>query len=83
MGKKVNVIGQIKYIKVIDDKQKRKMAFVSLNCNNELLDVVCFPEKYVDYQGVLSSKKIILINGFVRERNDTLQVQLERAKELD
>ena len=58
------------------------MAFVTLDCNHQLLDVVVFNEVLVEYSDVLASKKLVLFNGVVRKREDNLQVQLFKAKEL-
>ena len=35
-----------------------------------------------EYSEVLTSKKLVLFNGVVRKREDNLQVQLFKAKEL-
>ena len=82
VDKKVNVIGQIKRIKTIQTKKGDQMAFVTLDCNHQLLDVVVFSEAYNEYSSVLTSKKLVLFNGVVRKREDNLQVQLFKAKEL-
>ena len=82
IDKKVNVIGQIKRVKAITTKKGDQMAFVSLDCNHQLLDVVIFSEVYNEYKNVFDSKKLVLFNGTVRKREDNLQLQLYRAKEL-
>ena len=82
IDKKVNVIGQIKRVKTIQTKKGDQMAFVSLDCNHQLLDVVIFNEVYKEYSSVLNSKKLVLFNGIVREREGNLQLQLYKAKEL-
>ena len=82
LDKKVNVIGQIKRVKTLKTKKGDDMAFVTLDCNNQLLDVVVFNEVYKEYQHVLNSKKLVLFNGVVRKREDNLQLQLDKAKEL-
>ena len=80
--KKVNVIGLIKRVKTIQTKKGDQMAFVTLDCNHQLLDVVVFSEAYNEYGSILASKKIVLFNGVVREREENLQLQLYKAKEL-
>ena len=82
LNKKVNVVGQIKRVKTIQTKKGDQMAFVTLDCNHQLLDVVVFNEAYKEYSSVLNSKKIVLFNGIVREREGNLQLQLYKAKEL-
>ena len=81
-GKKVNVIGQIRRVKVINTKKGDKMAFITLDCNNTLLDVVVFSEVYKTYSSVFESKELVLFNGLVRMREDELQLQLNKAKVL-
>ena len=82
VDKKVNVIGVIKRVKTLKTKKGEQMAFVTLDCNNELLDVVMFSESYSEYSFILDSKKLVLFNGIVREREGKLQLQLAKAKEL-
>ena len=81
-GKKVNVIGQVRRVKVVNTKKGDKMAFITLDCNNELLDVVAFSEAYNAYKEVFESKELVLFNGVVRKRDEQLQLQLDRAKVL-
>ena len=83
IDKKVNVVGQIKRVKSLKTKKGDYMAFVTLDCNNQLLDLVLFSEVYNNYFDVLNSKGLILVNGFVRERNDSLQIQVEKMKKLN
>ena len=82
VDKKVNVVGIVKRVKSLKTKKGDYMAFVTLDCNNQLLDLVLFSEVYNKYLDVLNSKDLILVNGFVRERNDSLQIQVEKMKEL-
>ena len=82
LDKKVNVIGQIIRVKVIKTKKGDEMAFITLDCNYELLDVVVFSDVYSEYKLVFDSKKLVLFNGVVRKREDNLQLQLNKAKEL-
>ena len=82
VDKKVNVVGQIKRIKTLKTKKGDDMAFVTLDCNHQILDVVIFSEVYNEYKDVLRSKKLVLFNGVVRKREDNLQLQLNKAKEL-
>jgi DNA polymerase-3 subunit alpha len=82
VDKKVNVVGQIKRVKLLKTKKGEDMAFVTLDCNYQTLDVVVFALAYKEYYKVLESKGLVLVNGFVRKRNDNLQVQLEKIKIL-
>ena len=82
VDKKVNVVGQIKRVKTLKTRTSEDMAFVTLDCNHQLLDVVVFSEAYNEYNEVLRSKKLVLFNGVVRKREDNLQLQLNKAKEL-
>ena len=82
LDKKVNVIGQIKKVKSITTKKGDQMAFVTLDCNHQLLDVVVFSEVLSQYKKVLTSKRLVLFNGIVKKREENLQLQLYKAKEL-
>ena len=82
VDKKVNVIGIIKRVKTITTKKGDQMAFITLDCNHQLLDVVVFSEVFLEYKNVLESKKLVLFNGVVRTRENNLQLQLNKAKEL-
>ena len=82
VDKKVNVVGQIRRVKTIKTKKGDEMAFITLDCNYELLDVVVFSEVYKEYRSIFDSKKLVLFNGTVREREGNLQLQLLKAKEL-
>ena len=81
-GKKYNVIGIIKRVKKVTTKKGEEMAFVTLDCNNQYLDVVVFSEVYKDYKFIFTSKKLVLLNGLGRMREDNIQLQLSKAKEL-
>lgn len=82
IDKKVNVIGIVKKVKSLQTKKGDYMAFVTLDCNNQLLDLVVFSETYLKYGEVLESKKLILVNGIVRERNESIQIQVDKMKVL-
>lgn len=82
LNKKVNVIGLIRRVKTLKTKKGEMMAFVTLDCNYEMLDVVVFSDVYNEYNHILESKKLVLFNGTVRERDTKLQLQLDKAKEL-
>ena len=81
-GKKVNVVGQVRRVKIVNTKKGDKMAFITLDCNNQLLDVVAFSEAYTAYKDVFDSKELVLFNGVVRKRENELQLQLDKAKIL-
>jgi DNA polymerase-3 subunit alpha len=81
-NKKYNVIGIIKRVKKVTTKKGEEMAFVTLDCNNQYLDVVVFNEVYKDYKFIFTSKKLVLLNGLGRMREDNIQLQLYKAKEL-
>lgn len=83
VNKKVNVVGQIKRVKSLQTKKGDYMAFVTLDCNNQLLDLVLFSEVYNEYVDVLNAKGLVLVNGFVRSRNESLQIQVEKMKKLN
>ena len=83
VDKKVNVIGFIKRVKSLQTKKGDYMAFVTLDCNNQLLDLVLFSEVYSNFSSVLDTKGLVLVNGVVRERNDSLQIQVEKMKKLN
>ena len=80
--KKANVIGVIRRVKTLTTKKGEQMAFVTLDCNMETLDVVVFSEVYLEYSFIFESKKLVLFNGIVKEREGKLQIQLIKAKEL-
>ena len=82
IDKKVNVIGLVRRVKTLKTKKGDQMAFVTLDCNHQLLDVVVFTETYNEYKDVLEYKKLVLFNGVVRKREDIIQLQLYKAKEL-
>ena len=55
---------------------------VTFDINNEKIDAVLFADAYKEYEAVLSATKLVLVNAFVRERNDSLQLQINKMKSL-
>ena len=55
---------------------------VTFDINNEKIDAVLFADAYKEYEAVLSATKLVLVNAVVRERNDSLQLQINKMKSL-
>ena len=55
---------------------------VTFDINNEKIDAVLFVDAYKEYEAVLSATKLVLVNAVVRERNDSLQLQINKMKSL-
>ena len=82
VNKTVNVIGVISKVKRLKTKKNEPMAFVTFDINNEKIDAVLFVDAYKEYEAVLSATKLVLVNAVVRERNDSLQLQINKMKSL-
>ena len=59
-----------------------RVAFVTFDINNEKIDAGFFVDAYKEYEAVLSATKLVLVNAVVRERNDSLQLQINKMKSL-
>lgn len=82
LNKVVNVIGIITNYKEIKAKNDMPMAFITLNINHDFIECVMFSDAYQQYKQVLSNKKMVLVNGTVRKRNDELKIQIIKMKNL-
>ena len=83
VNKTVNIIGVISKVKRLKTKKNEPMAFVTFDINNEKIDAVLFVDAYKEYEAVLSATKLVLVNAVVRERNDSLQLQINKMKSLE
>ena len=81
-NKTVNVIGIISRVKTLLTKKNEKMAFLTFDVNYHKVDAVLFAEPYKLFENVLDSKKMVLINAVVKMRNGSLQLQINKMREL-
>ncbi|MGE4571972.1 MAG: DNA polymerase III subunit alpha [Candidatus Izemoplasmatales bacterium] len=69
-------------VKVIQTKNHKEMAFLSLEDEFTQVDSVLFPKLYEQYQGLLKEQMVYLISGKTELRNDSLQVIIEKIEQL-
>jgi len=61
--------GEVTKIKAITDKNKRKMAFVTVTTEYGNVDVIVFAKQYAEYESILQVGSFLMIEGF--KDNDT------------
>ena len=76
------MIGIISRVKTLLTKKNEKMAFLTVDVNYHKVDAVLFSEPYKLFENVLDSKKMVLINAVVKMRNGSLQLQINKMREL-
>ncbi|MFA5602138.1 MAG: DNA polymerase III subunit alpha [Bacilli bacterium] len=82
LNQEINLLLYIESVKVIDTKNKEKMAFIS--CSDELsnIDLTVFPNLYKDYSD-LKKGNVILVKGKVERRLAKLQIIAIKIKVID
>jgi DNA polymerase-3 subunit alpha len=82
LNQEVDLLFYVESIKVIDTKNKEKMAFIS--CSDELanIDLTVFPNLYKECND-LKKGNVILVRGKVERRLAKIQVIAEKIKVID
>lgn len=81
-GKQLRAIGIINEIKLIKDKKKRTMAFLSCEDLHDKFEIILFASNYSDYTDTLNEKDVIYVIGKIsvkkRENQDSLSIVAEK-----
>lgn len=80
-SKTIDTIIMVEKIKVIDTKNKDKMAFISGSDETGILDYTMFPKTYNKYLDI-SKSDILLIKGRVEKRLDKYQIIVDKLKKI-
>lgn len=75
-GRDLRVIGIVDEIKLIKDKNKRTMAFISCEDLHNKFEVVLFSSMYAEYGELLGEKDIIYVIGKISDRGRDNQDKL-------
>lgn len=74
----IRIIGIVDEVKLIKDKKKRTMAFVSCEDLHDKFEVVLFSNEYIKYGDLINEKDIIYVIGKlsskIRENQDRLSI---------
>ncbi|MDQ3856579.1 MAG: OB-fold nucleic acid binding domain-containing protein, partial [Chloroflexota bacterium] len=81
VGQLVNVIGMLTNTRVLTTKKKQSMLVGKLEDLTGSVDFVAFPEAYERHRELLSDDAILQITGKLDERNDSLQLICESARQ--
>lgn len=80
-GERATILVQIQQIRTIRTKKTgEQMAFLQVTDTKQKLDVTLFPEVYRRYMSDLTEGAIFYMIGRVQERDDHLQLVLERLE---
>jgi DNA polymerase III subunit alpha len=69
-------------IRVIKTKKGELMAFLSISDESGEIEAVVFPKVYESYHGLLQKGEQLFLEGSVEQRNDALQVLINKCKPL-
>lgn len=72
--KVIHLLGTIEVLKVIQTKQNKKMAFITLDDSFGTVELVLFPEVYTKYIAFLKQKNVVYIQGKVQQNEDVYSV---------
>ncbi len=77
----VTVAGLINSIRLVNTKKNNsRMAFVTLEDETGIIDLVIFPKSYEQYEELLISGKGVLVGGKVDNRDDRLSIIVDSIK---
>jgi len=79
--KKINLVVLIDRIKVINTKNGKKMAFITVSDEYDTIDVIVFPNE-INLINDLKNNDIVLLRGKVEKRMSKYQVLLENITKL-
>ena len=79
--KKLNLVVLIDRIKVINTKNGKKMAFITVSDEYDTIDVIVFPNE-INLINDLKNNDIVLLRGKVEKRMSKYQVLLENITKL-
>lgn len=80
IGKTIDVVILVEKVKVIEDKNKNKMAFITGSDELDTCEFVAFSKEFNDIKDIQRGN-ILLIRGKVEKRNNN-QVVIEKSKML-
>ncbi|MDR7073770.1 DNA polymerase III subunit alpha [Fictibacillus barbaricus] len=69
-------------VRVIKTKKGELMAFLSISDESGEVEAVIFPMNYEEYHGLLQKGEQLFLEGSVEERNNVLQVLINKCKPL-
>lgn len=70
-------------VRVIKTKKGELMAFLSISDESGEIEAVVFPKVYESYHGLLQKGEQLFLEGSVEQRNDALQVLINKCKPLN
>jgi DNA polymerase III subunit alpha len=70
-------------VRIIKTKKGDQMAFVTLSDQTGDIDGVAFPEFYHSHYALIDKGALLFIDGLVEQRNEQIQVILNKVKPLD
>ena len=79
---RVNVLANINSYREITTKKGDLMAFLDISDDTDNIDAVMFPEVYKTYREQILGRGIVLAQGKVEKRNDSLQLVIDKIRSL-
>ncbi len=80
-GRKVRTAGLIQRVHTITTRSGDPMAFVTLEDMYGTLDVVVFPKLYKETQHLWAEDKVVIVDGRVERREDSISLIAERVQD--
>ena len=81
--KNVRIIGMIKHLSVFNTKKGEKMAKFELEDFNGNIEIICFPNKYVNFENEIKENEIVILEGNVNFENEKYNIFLENICKLE
>lgn len=82
-GKAVRVGGVIQEIKKITTKNGQTMAFAQLEDPSGLLELVIFPNNYIEQQNLWQGDALLLVEGKINDKDGSPKILVDRAWPLE
>ena len=81
--KNVRIIGMIKHLSVFNTKKGEKMAKFELEDFDGNIEIICFPNKYVNFENEIKENEIVILEGNVNFENEKYNIFLENICKLE
>jgi DNA polymerase-3 subunit alpha len=83
ISKKCTIVCLITSARTIRTKKGEQMSFLVVSDESGEIDVTVFPNKYREYQGILNSGSVLLLEGKVETRNGDPQFVVQVVTSLE
>lgn len=83
LRKEVRIMALLSFVRTIKTKNGKEMAFVTLSDAYSQIDAVLFNTTFLQYKNDLERNKVYLFKGRIDERNENLQLIIDKLLNMD